>query len=58
MNNEQQKEVLSKKELIKPNTTDARLGSEVESLCDGFACTNFTGSVMNGDTGKETDILF
>jgi hypothetical protein len=57
MNNEQLKESLSKKELIKPNTTDARLGNEVESLCDGFHCNNFT-FYPDGDTGKETDILF
>jgi hypothetical protein len=58
MNNEQQKEVLSKKELIKPSTTDARLGNEVESLCDGYSCVSFTGSLTYGDAGKETDILF
>jgi hypothetical protein len=57
MNNEQLKEGLSKKELIKPNTTDARLSNEVESLCDGFTCTSFNGS-PSGNTGKETDILF
>jgi hypothetical protein len=57
MNNEQLKEDLSKKELIKPNTTNARLGNEVETLCDGFSCQNFSFSPQ-GDTGKETDILF
>lgn len=56
MDKEQLKEALQRKELVKPNNTEDRLVKEVESLCDGFSCSTYTGRPA-GDTGEENDIL-
>ncbi len=56
MDKQQLKEALQRKELVKPNNTEDRLAKEVESLCDGFSCSTYTGRPA-GDTGEENDIL-
>lgn len=64
MNNKEQlkdqlQAALTKKELVKPNTTEARISLEVESLCESF-CNN-SNNFARGNGGvpvDENDILF
>jgi len=47
-----------KKELVKPSPIKERVMKEVESLCDGFTCSNFSFNPPTVDTGKDVEILF
>lgn len=56
---EQLKASLVKKELVKPNLTEARLAMEVESLCDGFCNNSNNFARGNGSAPiQDSDILF
>jgi hypothetical protein len=48
---------IMKKELVKSSPIEDRVAKEVESLCDGFSCSTFTGWPA-GDAGGDSEILF
>lgn len=54
----QLQEALQKKELVKPNTTEARISNEVESLCESFCNGSNNFARGNGDVAQDNDILF
>lgn len=57
MDKEQLKAQLLKKELVKPNATEIRLSTEVESLCETFSCS-YNLSRATGNVDQDSDILF
>lgn len=58
MTKEQLKTELTKKELIKPNSTEERLVLEVATLCEAFTPQGCTVARATGDIGSDNDILF